>query len=531
MKLLLLAVLLILNNCRLSAQVQLLNSLPSATPVIFLDFDGHTVTGTSWNYSGPIICGGSGLSNAQITEVFNRVAEDYRPFVVNITTDSTKFLAAPLTKRMRVILTVTSDWYGSAGGVSFIGSFKWGTDDPCFVFSQLLNFNVKNVSEASSHEAGHTLGLQHQSTYDASCNKISEYNYGTGSGEVSWAPIMGAGYTKNLTIWHNGQNSISCSSIQNDMSVIASTANGITMKPDDNNNTVAGAASLAILNNNFSGTGTFEYTNDADLFKITIPAPARLVLTVKPANVGIQNAGANSDIQTELYNNSMSFLKANNPLDSLQASTDTTLSAGTYYFRLKPVANAYASTYGMTGTYLINGTTIPVTTLPLRKLELSGKAIGNTHNLQWSIDADEQITEALLEFSVDGSSFAGLSATRNAFGNFSYSPGTSSTIVYRMKVTFDNGKTHYSKLVSLHGGQPDDGPRVISNPVTNGILCITGKEEYQFALVDASGRKLITGYIKAGINNIPVQQLLRGIYFVQFRSKNNSQYTQKIIVQ
>src|SRR5689334_2640774 len=79
----------------INSQVPLLNSYPSAQAVIFLDFDGHTVEGTSWNYNGPIVCGASGLNNSQITEVFNRVAEDYRPFNLNITTDSTKFLAAP----------------------------------------------------------------------------------------------------------------------------------------------------------------------------------------------------------------------------------------------------------------------------------------------------------------------------------------------------------------------------------------------------------------------------------------------------
>ena len=57
-------------------QVPILNSYPSASAVLFLDFDGHTVAGTSWNYNGPIECGGSGLNTTQITEVFNRVAED-----------------------------------------------------------------------------------------------------------------------------------------------------------------------------------------------------------------------------------------------------------------------------------------------------------------------------------------------------------------------------------------------------------------------------------------------------------------------
>src|SRR5690348_4554380 len=95
-----------------NAQVPVLSSLPSAQYVIFLDFDGHTVNGTGWNYSGPIYCGASTLDNNQITTIFNRVSEDYRPFNVNITTDSTKYLAAAANKRMRVIETVSYEWYG-----------------------------------------------------------------------------------------------------------------------------------------------------------------------------------------------------------------------------------------------------------------------------------------------------------------------------------------------------------------------------------------------------------------------------------
>ncbi len=95
------------------AQVPLLSSYPSAQAVIFLDFDGETVENTSWNLNGPIVCGPSGLNTAQMTEVFNRVSEDYRPFNLNVTTDSTKYLSAPIAKRMRIVVTITSDWYGS----------------------------------------------------------------------------------------------------------------------------------------------------------------------------------------------------------------------------------------------------------------------------------------------------------------------------------------------------------------------------------------------------------------------------------
>src|SRR5262245_28884041 len=156
------------------SQVTDLNSYPAAPAVIFLDFNGHYVSGTMWNTMGPFNCLPSGLNDAQITEIFNRVAEDYRPFNINITTNETKFNAVPYNRRMRVVITTTYEWYSSgAGGVAYINSFSWGDNSPCFVFSSLLEFNIKNIAEAASHEAGHTLGLRHQSSYNSSCVKTS----------------------------------------------------------------------------------------------------------------------------------------------------------------------------------------------------------------------------------------------------------------------------------------------------------------------------------------------------------------------
>ncbi|HEV7781298.1 MAG TPA: hypothetical protein VGO58_08525, partial [Chitinophagaceae bacterium] len=128
-------------SCLLKAGAQNpLNSYDSASATIFIDLDGHTVAGTNWNTNGPIYCGPSGLGPAQVTEIFNRVAEDYRPFNINITTDSTKYWAAPASKRMRVIVTVTSDWYGPVGGTAMVGTFTSGDNTPCFVFSERLGY-------------------------------------------------------------------------------------------------------------------------------------------------------------------------------------------------------------------------------------------------------------------------------------------------------------------------------------------------------------------------------------------------------
>ena len=152
--------------------VPLLNSFPAATATIFLDFDGHYVQSTIWNGGNPINCAASGLTNAQITEAFNRASEDFRPFNINITTDSTVFLAAPLNKRIRIIVTPTSSWAGGGmTGVSQIGSFTLGDDTPGFVFSDVCQYNPKYVGEIISHESGHTVGLSHQSKYNqVDCN-------------------------------------------------------------------------------------------------------------------------------------------------------------------------------------------------------------------------------------------------------------------------------------------------------------------------------------------------------------------------
>src|SRR5437868_4810237 len=95
-----------------------LNSFPGAVATLFLDFDGHYVSTSFWNSGNPINCAPSGMSDADITEAFYRTAEDFRPFNINVTTDSTVFLAAPLTKRFRVIITPTSAWCPGVGGVS-----------------------------------------------------------------------------------------------------------------------------------------------------------------------------------------------------------------------------------------------------------------------------------------------------------------------------------------------------------------------------------------------------------------------------
>jgi len=511
---------------KLYAQVPLYSSYPSAAPTIFLDFDGHTVAGTSWNSSGPIFCGASGLSSDQITEVFNRVAEDYRPFSVNITTDSTKYLAAPANKRMRVIITVTSDWYGSAGGTAFMNSFTWGDNTPCFVFSALLGYNVKNISEASSHEAGHTLGLRHQSSYDANCVKTSEYNSGQGVGEIGWAPIMGVGYYQNMTLWHIGPNSINCTTIQTDQSVITGGANGITYRPDDYANVFATAVNTPFTNNLFTINGVVEQSTDQDLIKFTMPSYARFKLDAVPYNVGTGNAGSDLDMQVTLYNGSQTELGVYNPGTLLSSIVDTNLSTGTYYLRIEGKENIYAPDYGSLGSYALQGQFIQ-TPLPLHKLQLTGTFNQNRHLLNWVIEADEVLVEQVLEVSSDGRNFNPLVQWSTADRTYNYVPSTPGTLLYRLSVRFDNNMHYYSNVATIRQAKDNSRPKLVSNLVSSD-LSITSPGNFECLVTDMSGRVIYKGRLTSGMNTVNTTNMVNGMYLVRF-SKNAEQWTEKFV--
>lgn len=524
-----LALLLVTFTGNLRAQVPVMSSLPSASAVIFLDFDGHTVDATSWNYAGPIYCGAAALNNTQITEIFNRVAEDYRPFNINITTDSTRYFAAPLNRRMRVILTVTSSWYGNAGGVAFVNSFTWGDDTPCFVFTALLNNNVKFIAEAASHEAGHTLGLYHQARYDANCVKLSDYHTGNGSGEIGWAPIMGVGYYQNFTLWNNGPNSYGCNNLQSDLDIITN-ANGFTYRTDDYNSALNNTATQAsFVNNSFTISGVVERNTDQDNFRFTVPTTGRFTLNAIPYNVGTGNSGSNLDMQVTLYSSGGTALNVFNPGTLLSSVIDTTLNAGNYWLRVEGRGNVFAPNYASLGSYALQGNLMNGATLPLRRLELTGSILGDRHRLNWLIDADEQVVKQILEVSTDGRHFSPVTEPTPDVRQHLYKPLVNTDAQYRLNVTFDNGRQYYSNIIKLRALNHDARPVVISNMIQSGTIQVNSPGAFQYALYDYSGRQLAKGQLSKGLNTLPAGQLIAGLYLIRFSDGSAQQWTEKLV--
>ncbi len=502
-----------------------LTSLPGANATIFLDFDGHTVQSAAWNNGNKLFCSPSGLNDLQITEVFHRVAEDYRPFNVNITTDSTVFLAAPLSQRVRMIVTQTSDWYQGVGGVAYIGSFTWGDDTPGFIFPDRLANVPKYIAECCTHESGHTIGLSHQAAYNNDCGLVDPYNPGSGSGEAGWAPVMGNSYYKNMTGWYNGPTPYGCDNTQDALSIIT-TQNGFTYRADDYSDE-PNENNFLLPASNFSVSGIISTNVDKDAFKMTLSNKENLHIDVIPFGLNSSNSGANLDVKVFLYDQTKTLIRTYDPVNSLSVSVDTALNAGTYYLVVKGTGNINAAEYGSLGSYTLSGTSTKV--LAIHDIRLQGNNRNEKHNLDWAIVSDEPITNQTLEVSKDAVNFETLGTISNGNKLYSYKPNLKTILFYRLKVTNSAGQTAYSNIISLQAVSSTGKQFTIATLVQQD-LNIQAAEQFQYAVYDMKGGLLIKGKGNNGLNKISAANLPAGLFVIQIQS-NNYKQTERIIKQ
>jgi hypothetical protein len=353
-----------------------LSSRPTANHTIYLDFTGHTTTGTQWNILKGLptihtpaftIDAAPAFSLAEMLRmqnIYRRVVEDFLPFNVNVTTaeppiaDLIKSGAGDTRWGIRVpIGGAWQDWYGgAAGGVAYINSFNWDSDTPAFVFST-TNYNAADlVAGTISHEVGHALNLSHDGT------NIQEYYGGHGSGDTSWNAIMGGGSSSNLTQWSKGEY-LNANNPQDDLAIIT-TMNGFGYIADDYAATLTGAAALSSSSGKILQKGVISGRTDRDYFFFETSGGT---IDLK---FGVAQFGPNLDLLVRLLNSTGTVLMSNNPADFLTARLATTLAAGRYYVTVdgigkgNPLTTGYTD-YGSLGEYSIAGTISGLNQAPL----------------------------------------------------------------------------------------------------------------------------------------------------------------------
>jgi PKD repeat protein len=406
-----------------------LHSKPGAARVIYLDFDGHVATNTAWS-SGTIVAepfnadGDPATFGAVEREIiqltWRRVAEDYAPFDVDVTTEAPPAEALQRSSETdtrygsRVVITRNTFYDCFCGGVAYVGVFNAVNPDnpdffqPAWAFTDGVGFSDKNLAEVASHEAGHNLGLLHDGAPG------QEYYPGHGEGETGWAPIMGVGYYQNLTQWSRGEYP-GANNQEDDIEVIS--AFGLPLRTDDFADTLGAAVPLGggVSGGNVvvDRRGLIEREADVDVFSfVSAGGPVQFRITPAPQ-------GPNLDIAANLYDAAGNLLLRANPAQELEADISTTLPAGTYFLSIGgtgkgDLATGY-SDYGSLGHYRISGSypnsgaQAPVakaTALPTRgqaPLEVKFTGLGSS-------DPDGSIAEYLWDFG-DGRTGSGLLAS------------------------------------------------------------------------------------------------------------------------
>lgn len=162
---------------------------------IYLKFDGDTLPASSYwvQLGSPNTMKYSGLTSDQITKIVSAFKGNnaFGKLNVTITTDPDEFYSYPPVRRQMIVFTESWEWYGKMGGVSYVNSRSWGTDEPAFVFSSLLGYDEKKVGQAGIHEAGHQLSLQHQCDWRGGV-QLNSYSAGL---TPDHAPFMGIPYS------------------------------------------------------------------------------------------------------------------------------------------------------------------------------------------------------------------------------------------------------------------------------------------------------------------------------------------------
>jgi len=324
-----------------NAGIVSLQSYPGAQAVILLDFaGGYTPHWGGVNYARPDV------SNDTIKDIWKRIAEDYMPFNINVTTDIKVFQAAPANSRQRCCYTTTPV---TPAGVAYFGSWNWGNDAVCWSV-----YNVgKAAAEVGAHEVGHTLGLAHQGL---TTTPGGGYYGGHGGGETGWAPVMGVGYYQPVTTWAKGEYQ-NANEPQDELQTITTTNNNVGYRIDDTGGTLATSRYLDIFNDNkVFGEGVIERTSDTDALQFTTTGGA-VSLTVDPV---APNDWGNLATMATLADATDAVIATNNVQNDVSSTITATLAAGTYTFRVtgtgkgNPLTDGFSS-YGSLGYYSISG--------------------------------------------------------------------------------------------------------------------------------------------------------------------------------
>ena len=427
-----------------------LHSKPGSNRLLILNFQGKTITNTYWNSAlkKPTIVATpfnydsdpatfSDQERTAIQLIWQRVAEDFAAFDVDVTTDINALAKAPAgSAYASAVITRQGDYFVPAPGIATISTFGVGTGyyEPAFVAYDTLHRNVKYIAECISHEFGHRLGLFHDGTTTVN------YYRGQGTGPMSWAPIMGAGYYSNVTQFSKGEYA-NANNKQDDFAVMQ---RFLPLRADVGGSTAGEAAGFPATASDGRSAGSIngviETQGDVDLFRIAAGAGAF------SASANGAALGPDAKLSLSLVDDAGNVLLSNPAGSSMNAAISGNIPRpGTYYLRVGATGYGVPSTngfsdYGSRGFYRLTASYPAASETPPMASIVAAPAAG--------------IAPLAVAFTGSASGGSGKIAASNwDFGNGSTSSSASSRTTYaqpglyqaQLKVTDSAG---FSKATS-----------------------------------------------------------------------------------
>ena len=368
-----------------------LHSRPGADRTIFLDFDGTTSIGSRWHTDATAVApfsldddpAFSAREHTVAQQVWLRVAEDFAPFDVDVTTEDPGRAAlarhgtddrvfgtrVQITSDVPVQADLCSSRYCT--GVAFVGVFDEPGDheelQPAWVFTAYYN-DASTIAGTVSHEVGHTLGLDHD---DKAGDDVTGYY----PGHANWTPIMGSG-PGPVSQWSDGAFEGSRNT-QDDLALMVdgdpdTREGGLSLVPDEAGGTIASAASFVPI----SG-GLITHRRDVDVYALGT-CSGEVTVRAAPARVS-----PNLDIELQVRDASGTVLGRDDPPSTTgdgvtadgMGATVRVEAEGELYARVDGVGTGEPTTayddYGSLGRYTLSvsgcdGAPVMRTTVPDR---------------------------------------------------------------------------------------------------------------------------------------------------------------------
>lgn len=503
------------------AQTFALHSRPGSDRVLYLDFNGHILTGTGWNdgFDDPIVYKAFSIDNDPTTfndaerraiqQIWRRVAEDYAPFDIDVTTEDpgvNAIIDNGFGDTQVGIRALIGDDAGAIGedpndgilGIAQVSSFGGAVDNPALNFSESHGGDFALLADTIAHEVGHTLSLDHHGSDDD-----GEY-YG---GHGIWAPIMGSGSSTAVSQWSRGDYAGATNPTQDDLAVIGQS---LTPLPFDHPISQATAETLAIGD---VAMGTLINAADRAWYKFEASSGRATF------NGSVATLGPNLKLGLSIVDTQGTVL-ASSLASSAALSANLTFNlpaSGTYYLVVDGIGYLTADTgftdYASLGRYSVSGTwrlnQNPVASTAGSTPLLGKSPLVVSFDGRSSFDPDGTIASYAWTFS-NGQTATGATPPPVTFASAGL---YSATLV----VTDNSGSTNSTSVgVTATPRASANRPMSVASATTRWVTVsrTTGRGQAAFRVVDSAGRPLPGVTVRASLAVSPMDadvQLLTAV--------------------